>query len=163
MAKGRYIIIGVLAAVHILGGIPDGFMEWGTLARAASYSFFHANWWHLAVNCLAAWTIFRNPARPVRDLAIPFLIAMAVYPLALRPVIGASNFLYAVIGMRTPSFSSPWWRKSTTIVFLVVTIAMLFIPKIAGATHIFAFSAGVFFAGAGRILNELTRDTRRYL
>ena len=159
----RYIIIGVLLGVHIYG-IPAGFQGWPALVRAASYSFFHASWWHLAVNCLAVWTIFMSE-RKIRwgQLILAYLIAVAVYPLSLRPVIGASNFLYAVIALRTPPFSSPWWKKSTTVVFLLATAAMVFIPRIAGLTHIYSFAAGVFLAYCGRILDELTRDTRRYL
>lgn len=159
----RYALIVLLVALHATGGIPEGFLEWSPLARCAAYSFYHANWWHLAVNCLAVWTIYARGCRPGRDLLLPYLIAMAVFPLAPRPVIGISNLLYAVIGLRTPSLSSPWWRQGTTITFLLATLAMVFIPRIAGLTHIYAFAAGVFLAGAGRIFRELTRDSRRYL
>lgn len=161
----RYIIIGALVALHAIFRVPQFFYgHTPLLLRSVAYNFFHVSWWHLAVNCLAVWTLF-PPGRKVSgwQLALALLIAVAVYPFSTRPILGASNFLYAYIGLRTPALESPWWRKTPTLVFLSVTVAMVFIPRIAGLPHIFSFAGGVFLAGTGRILKELTRDTRRYL
>lgn len=94
---------------------------------------------------------------------MPFLIAVSVYPLALRPVIGFSNILYATLGLRTPSFKSSWWRKPAVITFLVVTVLMLFIPQFSAVTHIAAFAIGVGLAALHRSYLEFTKDARRYL
>lgn len=162
----RIILIAILVAVHIVFGCPSWLAgdEADYWLRAFSYSAFHANWWHLAVNCLAIWTIFspRLNGKPLQNVAA-FLIAVLVYPLSLRPVVGISNLLYAVIGLRTPSFSSRWWKSPGVIVFLVVTFLMLFIPQFSATTHIAALSCGVLLATVKRGLNSLLKDARRYI
>ena len=162
----RTIIIALLFTLQLVFGAP-GFLlgsedYW---LRAFSYSFFHGSWWHLAVNGIAIWTIYnpKHPCKPCRDLLFPFLIAVLVYPLSVRPVIGFSNILYAALGLRTPSLKSKWWRQTPVIVFLVVTVAMVFIPRFSATTHIAAFVLGMACAAVGRLYQELTKDARRYL
>lgn len=160
----RIVLILLLALLRLLAGIPD-FMTGGPyLERAALYSFFHASWWHLAVNTIAIWTIF-DPRRKFNPLQIvtAYIIAVAVYPLSVRPVIGFSNILYAMLGLRTPPISSPWWRRPEVLTFLILTIAMLFIPRLSATTHIAAFVLGMAAAAAKRKYLYLTRDIRRYL
>jgi membrane associated rhomboid family serine protease len=159
----RYLLIAVLVILQAAVGIPallqgDG-QYW---CRALSYSFFHANWWHLAVNSLAIWSVYRR-CKPCRDLVFPFLIAVLVYPLSFRPVIGFSNVIYATIGMRTPPLSSPWWKRTEVIVFLAVTVLLIFIPRFSATTHIAAFALGMAGASVNRFFQTLTKDARRYL
>ena len=161
----RIVIVLGLVALQALIGIPpllssDG-CYWG---RALTYSFFHGNWWHLAVNCIAVWSIY-SPRRckPCRDLLIPFLIAVLVYPLSFRPVIGFSNILYAALGARTPSLNSRWWHQPSVIIFLVVTIALVFFPMFSATTHIAAFLLGMASAAANRFYQDLKDDAGRYL
>ena len=74
----RYILIAALVLMQVLFGIPE-FLRGADQywLRAFTYSFFHANWWHLAVNALAIWTIYnytpKRPCKPCRDLLFPFL------------------------------------------------------------------------------------------
>ncbi len=161
---GRIILIVILVALQYFFGAPDWLLPDGApyMVRALSYSFFHGNWWHLAVNSIAIITIYRT-CKPGRDLVIPFIVAVIVYPLSLRPVIGISNILYATLGMRTPSLSSKWWKQPTVIVFLVITVAMVFIPRFSATTHIAAFLLGMGGAWAGRRLKDFFRDASRYL
>lgn len=161
----RWFIIILLTALQACIGIPSFLSDGGYWPRALAYSFFHGSWWHLAVNAIAVWTIYnpKRPCKPCRDLVIPYMIAVAVFPIALRPVIGFSNILYAALGMRTPSLRSRWWRQPAVIVFLAVTIAMLFIPKFSATTHIAAFLLGMAGAAASRWWITLTKDARRYL
>lgn len=162
----RIILILLLVAVHIVCGCPSWLAgsEVNYWLRALSYSAFHANWWHLAVNCLAIWTIF-PPKRKGNtwQLAVAFVIAVLIYPLSLRPVVGISNVLYAVIGLRTPALSSRWWRKPAVLVFLAVTFLMLFIPQFSAVTHIAALLCGMMLAAVKRGLNSLLKDARRYI
>lgn len=159
----RIIIISTLILLQAIFGVPDFFYGSASLwLCSAAYSFFHANWFHLAVNSIAVWTIYKR-CNPCRDLFIPFLIAMAVYPLALHPVIGFSNILYATLGLRTPSLHSRWWRQPAVITFLVITVLMLFIPQFSAVTHIAAFVIGVGCAVLHRSYLEFTKDARRYL
>lgn len=162
----RVMIILLLAVLQAMAGIP-GYLS-GTehyWLRALTYSFFHAGWWHLAVNCLAVWAAYnpKRPCKPCRDLFFPYIIAIAVYPLSFRPVIGFSNVLYALLGLRTPALSSPWWRRPEALVFLAVTVALLFVPRFSATTHIAAFLLGMAGAAAKRSYLKLTRDARRYL
>lgn len=162
----RYIIVGLLVSIWIafrtpayLAGADASYM-----LRAASYSFFHASIWHLAVNSLAAWSVF-SPARQRngRDLAAAFVIAVLVYGLSLRPVIGFSNVLYAALGLRTPSLSSSWWSRPEVIAFLVVTVLMLFIPQFSALTHIFSFLAGMLIASVRRFIEKTLKDAGHFV
>ncbi|MBR5660575.1 MAG: rhomboid family intramembrane serine protease [Bacteroidales bacterium] len=163
----RVTIILALAALTAAFGIPGWLASPDSpyLARAAAYSFFHASWWHLAVNSLAIWTIFRkpNPRKACAELALAYVVAVIVYPLSLRPVIGFSNILYAVIGYRTPPLSSPWWGRTEVIVFLAVTVGMLLIPRFSATTHIAAFAMGIGAAYLRRLISPVINDARRYL
>ena len=159
----RIVLILLLVAMQIAFGAPEYLL--GTehyWLRALSYSFFHANFLHLVINCLAAWSIFVPSRKCSRLLPAAFFIAVLVYPLSFRPVIGFSNVLYAVLGLNTPSLKSKWWKQPTVIVFLVVTLAMVFIPKFSATTHIAAFALGMAGASLKRGWLKLTSDARRY-
>lgn len=159
----RIVVIVALVALQVFVGIPEYMTDGPYMLRALSYSFFHASWWHLAINAIAIWTIY-PPKRKVNFLQIvsSFLIAVAVYPLSFRPVIGFSNILYATLGLRTPSLSSAWWKQPTVIVFIVATLAMVFVPQLSATTHIAAFVCGMVCAALRRFYLKLTKDARRY-
>ena len=156
----------MLFLLQLVVGAPDYLLlpdhYW---LRATTYSFFHASWWHFAINGLAIWSIYsdRHPRRPGFDLLVPYIIAVLVYPLALKPVIGFSNILYAVLGLRTPPLSSPWWKQPPVLVFLAVTVILVFIPQFSATTHIAAFVAGMGIAAARRGIIRLRSDAKRYL
>ena len=160
----RVVLILALVVLQAVFGIP-GFMQGGPYwERALMYSFFHGNWWHLAVNALATFSIFA-PSRKcnLSHLLAGYIIAVLVYPLSFRPVIGFSNVLYAVLGLRTPSLKSGWWKRPEVITFLVVTVALVFVPRFSATTHIAAFILGMACAAVKRFHKKLTSDFRRYL
>lgn len=162
----RIAVILSLVVAKALLGCPGWLSSPDTCywLKASTYSFFHASWWHLAVNCLAAWTIFAPKKRDnVLSLALGLVIAVIVYPLSFRPVVGISNILYAVIGMRTPAFSNPWWKSAPVIVFLVVTVLMVFLPQVSAVTHIASFLLGVAIASFRRWNARIERDVRKCL
>jgi len=165
MGAIRYILIVSLAVIYFAFGIPDWLRDGDYLTRAVSYSFFHASVWHLAINCLAIWSIFRkgDGCKACKDLVISYIIAVLVFPCAIRPVVGFSNILYAMIGLRTPPLTSKWWRTSQVIVFLIVTVALLFIPRFSATTHIAAFILAIGCAYIRRFNQSLVKDARRYL
>lgn len=162
---GRVIFILLLAVLHAVFGAPVWLQADGApyLVRALSYSFFHANWWHLAVNSVAIWSIF-VPSRKCSAglLVAAFAISVLVYPLSFRYVIGCSNVLYAVLGLRTPPLSSPWWKQPTVTIFVIVTLLLVFIPRFSATTHVAAFLLGMLGASLNRSWLKLTRDARRY-
>ena len=92
-----------------------------------------------------------------------YVIASLSILATATPVIGFSNLIYAFIGLRSPSFKSKWWRHSGTIAFMVVTLAMVFIPNISAVTHIICFSAGVAVSAIVRQLKQIRDDSKRYL
>jgi len=158
----RIVLIVAVVAVRIFAGYPDFLVSSPLLLRSIVYPFFHVNWWHLAVNCIAVWTVFAPKKKGnVRICLVSFLISALVYPLSLKPVLGLSNLLYAAIGLRTPPLSSRWWRSMPVVVFLTVTAAMLFIPGISGFTHIAAFVTGTVLSGIVRWIDKLERDEDR--
>lgn len=167
---GRIVLILVLVGLHALLGAPDYLLsDAGSLRAVASYSFFHASWLHLAVNCLAVSLMFMpslmrsHKYNIYTELASGILIAMAVAPLSMRPPVGFSNVLYAVVGLRTPSFSHPWWRKRPVIFFFILTAVLIPFPQVAGLTHVAALAAGVLLAVLRRFYHSLTDDVRRYI
>ena len=161
---GRIIIILVLIAMQIAFGAPEWLMPGGApyIIRALSYHFFHGNWWHLAVNSIAIWTIYKR-CKPCTDLLFSFLIAVLVYPLSFKPVIGFSNILYATLGLRTPPLSSPWWRHPSVIIFLIVTVLLVFIPRFSATTHVAAFLLGMLISSLRRYRLKILKDAGRYL
>lgn len=162
----RFSILLLIIALYVVYGAPAWLA--GTdapyMQRAALYSFFHANAWHLAVNGLAVWTVFSPKRKGMgRELLLSYLIAVLVYPLSLRPVIGFSNILFATLGQRTPALSNRWWRTPPVILFLVLMFALLLFPQFSALTHIFSFALGMLIAACRRGINSLLKDARRFI
>lgn len=157
------VIVGVIVSVWIAFGCPD-WMAGGSpyIVRAMLYPLFHASVFHLLTNALAASLVWRRRASLV-ELAVAYVISILVFPLSGRPIIGLSNVIYATVGMRTPAFTSAWWRSSSTLVFLGASIVMLFLPQFAGLSHLCAFALGVVYATLRRALEPTMRDAGRYL
>lgn len=162
MGALRIILIVLLVALQAFVGIPDFMNEGPYLQRALAYSFFHAGWLHLAVNCLAIWGVYGRGRKPLRDLILSLFVAVLVYPLSIMPVIGFSNVLYCTLGLRVPPFSHPWWKSHNAVIFIVATLAMGFIPRISASTHIAAFLCGMLLSYILRYLHNITQDARRY-
>lgn len=148
----RYFLLALLLVLRFVG-IPGFLADGPYWQRALLYSFFHANWWHIAVNGLAVWLTYKS-CKPRRDLLIPFIIAVAVYPLSFKPVIGFSNVLYATMGMRTPPLNHPWWRQPPVITFLIITVALALVPRFSATTHIAAFLLGMAGAAISRMMQS---------
>lgn len=171
----RIVIIGLLYICFMLAGNP----EWlaGTdvpyIVRALTYSFFHANVFHLAVNGLAVWMLW-NPKwgdrKHVRELFLALVIAFLAYPLGIRPCVGFSNVLFAAGGLRYRYLLSGWsWRKGEIIFFYTMMIGMCFIPQIAGTNHVAAYLLGMAFSSIGNCFKpvadyfkQIFDDARRY-
>lgn len=127
------------------------------------HHFFHANIFHLAVNCLSLWLMFRNPASVLRwrTVVMAYALATVSWFVSSADVVGASNFIFALIGLRTPSFRHAWWKQPSVRLFLAVTVAMAFIPQISALTHIVSFSLGCAVASVSRLINRTSNDLRR--
>lgn len=157
----RISIIGILVTMQLLLGCPvflhqdDGYI-------ALIHHFFHANIFHLAVNSLSIWTLFRKGYQySIAPLVWAYFIGCLSWFCTSADVVGFSNIIFALVGMRTPSLSSGWWKQSSTIVFLVITALMAFLPQVSAITHIVSFMLGCIVAGVIRATNKLKRDFRR--
>lgn len=123
--------------------------------------FFHANIFHLLANSLSVYVMFRR-WKPWQ-IVCSFFIAVTSVAIYSSPVVGFSNVIYAMIGVKAPSFDSKWWLLPSTRVFLAVTLAMLVFPNVSAVTHIVSFVAGLLVAGAARWVNMIRNDSARYI
>ena len=157
----RIIIIGILLTTQLLFGCPT-FLHYDSGYISLVHHFFHANIFHLAVNCLSIWSLFRKGYRySIAPLLWAFLIGSASWFCTSDDVVGFSNIIFALIGLRSPSLSNAWWKQPSVILFLAITALMAFLPQVSAITHIVSFVLGCIVAGASRIVNSISSDFRR--
>ena len=157
----RIVIIGILITMQLLFGCPT-FLHYDSGYISLVHHFFHANIFHLAVNCLSIWSLFRKGYRySIAPLLWAFLIGSASWFCTSADVVGFSNILFALIGLRSPSLSSSWWKQPSVILFLAITALMALLPQVSAITHIISFVLGCIVAGASRIVNSISSDFRR--
>lgn len=157
----RIIIIGILLTTQLLFGCPT-FLHYDCGYISLVHHFFHANIFHLAVNCLSVWSLFRKGYRySIAPLLWAFLIGSASWFCTPDDVVGFSNIIFALIGLRSPSFSNAWWKQPSVILFLAITALMALLPQVSAITHIVSFVLGCIVAGASRIVNNISSDFRR--
>ena len=160
MGKMRYYVIAVLAGFYFVE-IPD-ILYTAEYPAMLVYQFFHANVFHLLVNCLAVWTVFDPRTRPEWwYLPVGFIISAATYCVTDYLMLGFSGVLFAIAGIRTPSFRSPWWRSWNCWAYIGTMLLMFFLPMFAASAHLIAFSMGVGVSVCVRFKRRLDDDTRR--
>lgn len=158
----RFVTIGiVLLAILLMPHSTEWIVGQDIYVRMVLHHFFHGNLFHLLANLLSLYFIL--PYLKRWQVGVGYAIASLSILATAVPVIGFSNLIYAFIGLRSPSFKSYWWRHLGTIVFLVVTLAMVFIPNISAVTHIICFSAGVMISAVVRQLKQISDDSKRYI
>lgn len=157
----RIVIIGMLLTMQLLFGCPT-FLHYDSGYISLVHHFFHANIFHLAVNCLSVWSLFRKGYRYSKTpLLWAFLIASVSWFCTSDDVVGFSNIIFAIIGLRSPSLSHSWWKQPSVILFLAITALMALLPQVSAITHIVSFVLGCIVAGAIRIVNSICSDFRR--
>lgn len=160
MGEMRYYLLVVLA-VFFAVPIPEELYT-GDYPAMLIYPFFHANIFHLLLNCLAVWTVFDPKTRPEWwYLPIGYIIAAATYPLTTYVLVGFSCVLFAIAGIRTPSFRSPWWRTWNCWVYIGTMLLMFLLPMFAASAHLISFAMGVAVSVCVRFKRRLDYDTRR--
>ena len=154
----------ILVPLLVVFCIPNG-NEWllqqNNVLRAFIYHFFHGNIFHLLANALSLYVMV--PRSKVWHLLSAYIIATLSAFVIASPMIGISNVVYALIGVRTPSFDSWWWKHPGTIVFFAVTIMMLFLPNVSGLSHIISFAAGMAISIISRWYSRITSGAARYV
>lgn len=161
MGEAVRIILLIVLLIFSVPDIPECLYT-GDFPAMLVHPFFHANIFHLALNCLAIWTVFDPKTRPEWwYLPIGFIIAAASYAIVDDVLVGFSTVLFSVAGLRTPSFHSPWWRSWNCWVYIVTMLAMFFLPMFAASAHLICFTIGVAVAAIVRFKRRLDYDTRR--
>lgn len=157
----KIITIGVLVTVFLLFGCPE-FLHQDRAYISILHNFFHANIFHLAINSLSIWVLFRRGVRyRIFPVALAFAIATASWFFASNDVVGISNFLFAIIGLRTPALNSRWWLLPNTITFFAVTALMAFLPNVSAITHMISFASGCIAAMIVRLIKRAGSDYSR--
>lgn len=157
----KITVIGILVTMQLLFGCPV-FLHHDSGYISLMHHFFHANIFHLAVNCLSLWTLFRKDIRySPAALVSAYLIGTASWFFSSSDVVGFSNIIFALIGLRTPSLRHAWWKQPTVILFFAITALMALLPQVSAVTHIVSFVLGCIVAGAYRVANNLIRDYSR--
>lgn len=157
----RIVIVGMLLSMQLLFGCPT-FLHYDSGYISLVHHFFHANIFHLAVNCLSVWSLFRKHVRySIAPLVFAYLIGTASWFCTSADVVGFSNILFALIGLRSPSLRHSWWKQPSVILFLAITALMALLPQVSAITHIVSFVLGCIVAGAIRIVNSICSDFRR--
>ena len=139
------ILIIIICTILSLTGVPQWIADTRCpLLCAMLYPLFHANFFHLAVNMLAVWPLY-SPQRKNKGLLLltSWIISCLVWPLAPHPVVGISNLLYASIGCLSPVLRPGYWRSPAVIIFYLMTFGMVFLPAVAGWSHIAALALGI--------------------
>jgi membrane associated rhomboid family serine protease len=158
----RFVTIGIiLLAVLLWPHSTEWIVGQDIYIRMALHHFFHGNIFHLLANLLSLYFVL--PYLKRWQMGVGYGIASLSVLASATPVIGFSNLIYAFIGLRSPSFKSKWWRHSGTIAFMVITLAMVFIPNVSAVTHIICFSAGVLVSAIVRQLKQISDDCKRYI
>lgn len=157
----RIIITGILTTSMLMWGCPV-FLHGDGIHVALSHHFFHANIFHLAVNSMSVWLLFRKGYRyETAPLIVAFICATISWYCSAADVVGFSNIIFAIVGLRTPSLSSSWWRQPATVMFFAVTLLMAFLPQVSAVTHLVSFVLGCLYAAAHRIITSISRDYAR--
>lgn len=154
-------LIGIIAVLCFIFGDVEWLINISMVEKMAYHHFFHGNIFHLAVNLLTGYFVFRG--RDTRMIVSSYIIGSLSFLASSVPVVGLSNMIYAMIGLRSPRFSHPWWRHPGTIIFMAVTLLMLFIPNISAITHIVSFCGGVVVAIIHREIQQTRNDSARYI
>ena len=157
----RIITTGVLVCIMMVFGCPEYLHSHG-IHVALTHHFFHVNIFHLAANMLSVWLIFAKGRQySWKVLLIAYICATLSWYSASGSVAGMSNMIFALLGLRTPSLKNRWWRQTSVLTFLIITVSMAFIPNISTVTHITSFILGVVCAALNRFVKRIKSDYAR--
>ena len=156
-----WVIYFVLVCVFLIPNGNDWLIGQGSVTQMLLYHFFHGNIFHLLVNALSLYLIV--PRAKTWHLIAGYAIGSLSLLVASSPVIGFSNIIYAVIGVRSPAFDSYWWKHPGTRTFLAVTLLMLFLPNVSAVTHIVSFVGGVILSVLCRWFKQIENVSARYI
>jgi len=162
----KTVFLSTFLAVFILFDNSLGFTATSAWWTHLTYNFQHANIWHLLVNSVAFWCVFKSLERhipPYKIITISLavaIIASFIPPFYETPTVGASGMIYAMIGILVSITLPPYiflFTKVPTspnkspmvfrLLFWLSCIALMltvgfFLPNSAGLLHLYCFVGG---------------------
>ena len=138
-------IIISLSLVHISDYSAVGIFKDCGLLRRAIYPFFHANFFHAALNawCLLSLVFFYNLS--LCRLAIAYFIAISIPDCCLfyTPTVGISGVVFALFG----SISFEVQRKTYYQLWMIAYLVLgFFFPNTNAWIHIYCYFFGLVAA-----------------
>ena len=156
-----WLTYAVMLIIFYIPCANDWLFIQSNVVQMLLYHFFHGNIFHLLANGLSFYVI--APKTKTWQFVVAYAISCLVALPISQPMLGFSNIIYALIGIKTPSFDSYWWRNVGTIIFFAVTLLMLFMPNVSGISHIMSFAVGVVVSIIHRFLSNIKTDAARYV
>ena len=155
----KTLMIFVWGLVYIFFGLELGYTATSPGWTHLTYSFQHASFIHLVLNCVGFFFMMRALEiryRPAVLIGVAYIISvgasfMVYYP---KPVVGASGMVYALIGMFAWVVLTNLPRivgkaRQNNILFLITIAAALIIsllnPVSAGRIHLICMMAGAAY------------------
>lgn len=132
-------VLGFMLAVTLFTRNPELHGAWicSPFVTKLTCHFFHANIFHFACNAMCLWIMRPSPVQTIQA----FILAVTAMFATIEPTIGFSAVLYAYMGMNMFR-----WNVSMAdwAMFAVANFITIFIPGVAFATHLAAFTLGFF-------------------
>ena len=130
-------MLTLLCVLMLLFNHGGGFVPGCPLYSRLSYSFCHANVWHMLCNLFVLWSI-----RNRMDAVSAYVVAVAASWLPMwvdEPTVGMSGMLFALFGIMWGRTGMAWKCVKTGAPVIVLT--MLF-PNVNGLLHLYCYVAG---------------------
>lgn len=135
------IIKILLACVSLLVFVahPDnvGFFPGSCFASHLTYSFCHANIFHLAVNLVVLWSLRNRIYLCASFFAAVLASFLPAY--VSQPTVGLSGLIFAAIGIMWGKTGRFWDSCIAVMPFIVLTMLL---PGVNGTLHLWAYMIG---------------------
>lgn len=136
------LLLTTLSIVLLTAGSRlEGFSAHSGLLPHFTYSFLHANVWHMAANLFVLWGV-----RQRMNVAVGYAIAVAASWLPMwadKPTVGMSGMLFAMFGIMWGKTGR--WKEYLKAGMPVILIMML-IPNVNGLLHLYCYILGFVFS-----------------
>lgn len=134
---------------HHLLGVGEGFAGDSDVLPHLTYTFLHANVWHLFCNLLVLWSI-RSRIESVGSFVIAFAASwLPMY--VVGPTVGLSGWLFAAFGIM-------WGRAGRLaeclrigLPFIVLTMLL---PNVNGTLHLYCYLTGFVYGAVAEIIRK---------
>ena len=134
-------------------------------SNAFTYPLVHGNIFHLAVNTITLFMFIRATGDTktfVNFIVGGYLASVLAYILCGNPlIVGASGFVFGIIGIYTVfAYRNMYFRLFTSsflwIVLAYITVGFI-IQGLAGWLHLYAFGIGIVYGNVALRVNRFIR------